>query len=79
MEFARNRDEIFDLSRKASDVILSCKNNTQLKGARMYLKLVEARFDTVVCKTEMESGYILKSINNLNKVFQLQHRKLKVQ
>ena len=31
MEFARNRDEIFDLSRKASDVILSCKNNTQLK------------------------------------------------
>ena len=29
MEFARNRDEIFDLSRKASDVILSCKNNTQ--------------------------------------------------
>ena len=39
--FRDDMDHIFDVIRKTSDVIKSCENNIQLKGAKNYLKNLE--------------------------------------
>jgi len=77
MKFDTNVDLILGINKKALDVIMSCTNNTQLIGAKQFVKLVQRFYGNVICTDDMQKSYIAKAINNIDKVLKIQSRKLK--
>lgn len=72
MKFDTNVDLILGINKKTLNVIMSCTNVTQLKGAKQFVKLAQRFYGNVICKDDMQKSYIAKAINNIDKVLKIQ-------
>ena len=77
MNFDTNVDKIFDISKKAHAVVMSCKNQYHLEGAINYVNIVENFYTNIKCTDNMQRSYLVKSIENIRKVLKIQTRKLR--
>lgn len=71
--FKSNLDYIFDLCRKTSRVITSCKNSIQLKGAENYINNLE-RYFTHFKKTGRQQQFADKQIAEFRKMLNLKSK-----
>ena len=71
--FKTNMDYIFDLMRKTSKVISSCKNITQLEGAYNYVANLE-KYLSHFEKTERQALFCEKQLAEFRKMLKVKNR-----
>lgn len=76
MDFNTNIENIFEINRKAHAVIMSCQTVQHIQGAKQYVLNVENMYSFIKCTDNIQSSYLVKSLNNIKTVLKIQIKKL---